>query len=92
MSLDSGRGEQHNQLRCQVAWIRGSLAASRVTFDPASPAASSRTVTGTGYAPSRGFASCSGWLLYYQPAVLLVTAATFLGSATTTWVFRELER
>jgi hypothetical protein len=49
-------------------------------------------VTGTGYAPSRGFASCSGWLLYYQPAVLLVTAATFLGSATTTWVFRELER
>ena len=39
-----------------------------------------------------GLPSCSGWLLYYQPAVLLVTAATFLGSATTTWVFRELER
>ena len=34
----------------------------------------------------------SGWLLHNQPAVLLVTAATFLGSATTTWVvFRGLE-
>lgn len=34
----------------------------------------------------------SGGLLHNQPAVLLVTAATFLGSATTTWVvFRGLE-